>query len=145
MAWADIERQHGVFAFFHRCSSSEKWYQIVPPISQGVNGLDTMEFELPLFVVGDDLDDYSLVARRRLLLRLKLALQPGWQRITPYLNQCKPKSYVTYEVSCNGNQSLVFCKKWTILPGQELLPGSPVLPQLLLPVPRRSCKEEFNF
>jgi len=29
-----------------------------------------MEFELPLFDVGDDLGNYSLVARRRLLLRL---------------------------------------------------------------------------
>jgi len=36
-----------------------------------------MEFDLPLFVVGGDLGDYSLVARRRLLLRLKLALARG--------------------------------------------------------------------
>ena len=67
MAWADIERQHGVCAFFHRCVAAQRSdirIQIVPLISQGVNGLDTMEFDLPLFVVGDDLDDYSLVARR---------------------------------------------------------------------------------
>ena len=63
----------------------------------------------------------------------------------PIFESIQAKSFVTYKVSCNGNQSLPFCKKWTILPGQELLPGSPVLPQLLLPVPQRSFKEEFNF
>ena len=40
---------------------------------------------------------------------------------------------------------LLYVRGGTILPGQEPLPGSPVLPQLLLPVPRRSCKEESDF
>ena len=38
---------------------------------------------------------------------------------------------------------LLYVRGGTILPGQEPLPGSPVLPQLLLPVPRRSCKGDF--